>query len=194
MALNRSLQDIGFTEYEAKVYLALLGNPGITRYEVGRRSGVPRAKVYEVLEGLVRRGAALQETSEGRQLYHALGHSVLLYNHSRAVSRLLANLGAELDAVTARRHEPRLLMLRDQDSTLDHFRHICRTVRGHLLVTGWPEDRVGRRPTGEPDNLQHWTEAGGGPRPRRSTGRRVRVPAHRAWRWHLPRGLARRSG
>jgi len=44
------LQQLGFTAYEAKVYLALLAHPGSTGYEVARHSGVPRAKVYEVLD------------------------------------------------------------------------------------------------------------------------------------------------
>src|SRR5690606_22780106 len=46
------LQQLGFTAYEAKVYLALLSRPGSTGYEVARHSGVPRSKVYEVLEKL----------------------------------------------------------------------------------------------------------------------------------------------
>lgn len=59
-----SVQDLGFTEYEAKVYLALLDESPASGYRVAQNSGVPRAKVYEVLGGLVRRGAVLANYSD----------------------------------------------------------------------------------------------------------------------------------
>lgn len=57
--LIRTLQHLDFTEYEAKVYLALVEQSPLTGYGVARLSGVPRSKVYEVLEGLLARGAVL---------------------------------------------------------------------------------------------------------------------------------------
>lgn len=57
--LIRTLQRLDFTEYEAKVYLALVEQAPLTGYGVARLSGVPRSKVYEVLEGLIARGAVL---------------------------------------------------------------------------------------------------------------------------------------
>jgi sugar-specific transcriptional regulator TrmB len=64
MDLLKSVQELGFTEYEAKVYLALLDESPASGYRVAQNSGVPRAKVYEVLTGLVRRGAVLANYSE----------------------------------------------------------------------------------------------------------------------------------
>lgn len=61
MTLNlvRTVQELGFTEYEAKAYLALLDESPLSGYKVAQNSGVPQSKVYEVLGGLVRRGAVL---------------------------------------------------------------------------------------------------------------------------------------
>jgi sugar-specific transcriptional regulator TrmB len=53
------LVDIGFSEYEAKAYVALLrGNPA-TGYHLAKLSGVPRSMIYEALGKLVARGAAM---------------------------------------------------------------------------------------------------------------------------------------
>jgi sugar-specific transcriptional regulator TrmB len=62
--LLRSMQDLGFTEYEAKAYLALLDDSPASGYRVAQNSGVPRAKVYEVLSGLLRRGAVYANYSD----------------------------------------------------------------------------------------------------------------------------------
>lgn len=50
------LKNLNFTEYESKAYLALLQESPLTGYAVAKKSGVPRSKIYEVLESLVIRG------------------------------------------------------------------------------------------------------------------------------------------
>lgn len=50
------LKNLNFTEYESKAYLALLQESPLTGYAVAKKSGVPRSKIYEVLESLVLRG------------------------------------------------------------------------------------------------------------------------------------------
>ena len=65
----KALADLGFSDYEAKAYCALLAQAPSNGYQVAQRSGVPRAKIYEVLEKLVARGAAVRvegKDQEGR--------------------------------------------------------------------------------------------------------------------------------
>jgi sugar-specific transcriptional regulator TrmB len=50
------LQRVGLTEYEAKAYLALLSTHLSTAMKVSGKSGVPRTKIYSVLEALERKG------------------------------------------------------------------------------------------------------------------------------------------
>jgi len=50
----------GFGDYEARAYCALLVRSPANGYQIARDSGVPRAKVYECLERLVARGAAVR--------------------------------------------------------------------------------------------------------------------------------------
>ncbi|HLV81099.1 MAG TPA: helix-turn-helix domain-containing protein [Chthonomonadaceae bacterium] len=61
-----SLRQLGWSEYEARAYLALLEHSPATGYRVGKESGVPVAKVYEALARLVERGAVrLLAAAEG---------------------------------------------------------------------------------------------------------------------------------
>jgi sugar-specific transcriptional regulator TrmB len=50
---------IGFSEYEAKAYVALLRESPVTGYQLSKHSGVPRSMIYEVLGKLTARGAAM---------------------------------------------------------------------------------------------------------------------------------------
>ena len=44
------LERLGFTEYEARAYLTLLGRNPLTGYELAKLSGIPRPNVYPVLD------------------------------------------------------------------------------------------------------------------------------------------------
>ena len=50
------LKRIGLAEYEAKAYLALLNTHLCTATQVSEKSGVPRTKIYAVLESLKQKG------------------------------------------------------------------------------------------------------------------------------------------
>ncbi len=62
--LVRDVQELGLSEYEAKAYLALLDESPASGYKVAQNSGVPRSKIYEVLNGLARRGVVLVNRGE----------------------------------------------------------------------------------------------------------------------------------
>jgi Cd2+/Zn2+-exporting ATPase len=99
MDLQKKLMEIGFTEYEAKVYLAMLSLYPATGYQLSKESGVPRSMVYEALRRLHAKGAAL-ETMEGRAtLYRPLPPEALLAKHAEDVNRLIGDLRTELNTL-----------------------------------------------------------------------------------------------
>ena len=55
--IKQKVQDLGFTSYEAMAYVSLLENNPVTRYELGKNSGVPRSAIYNVIQKLERMGA-----------------------------------------------------------------------------------------------------------------------------------------
>jgi HTH-type transcriptional regulator, sugar sensing transcriptional regulator len=53
-----TLSDLGLTNYEARVYLALTRRGSSTAAETARVAGIPRQRIYDVLSSLVTRGLA----------------------------------------------------------------------------------------------------------------------------------------
>jgi sugar-specific transcriptional regulator TrmB len=56
MSIVENLKHLGLTEYETKAYLALLNTHLSTATQVSEKSGVPRTKIYLVLESLSGKG------------------------------------------------------------------------------------------------------------------------------------------
>ena len=77
-----ALVALGFSEYDARAYTALVASSPANRYQVAKASGVPRAKVYESLERLVLRGAAVHVEPDGEgkksKRYAACDFNVLM--------------------------------------------------------------------------------------------------------------------
>lgn len=56
MSIVEQLQKVGLTEYEAKVYSSLLKDHLSSATKLSEKSGVPRTKIYSVLESLEDKG------------------------------------------------------------------------------------------------------------------------------------------
>lgn len=83
------LVELGLTGYEANAYVALTRRGSATGAEVARLAGLPRQRIYDVLDGLVRRGFAT--VKPGRPaLYTAVAPS-------QAVESLLAGRRQSLE-------------------------------------------------------------------------------------------------
>ncbi len=72
----------GFTEYEAKAYIALQGSSPATGYQIAKDSGIPRSMIYEVLGKLVARGAVFTQ-SFGEMVRYAAVPADLLVDQMR---------------------------------------------------------------------------------------------------------------
>jgi sugar-specific transcriptional regulator TrmB len=67
--LTALLQQLGFSEYEARAYLALLQRNPLNGYELAKLSGLPRANVYAALQKLEERGAVVRLDIPSRARY-----------------------------------------------------------------------------------------------------------------------------
>lgn len=91
----KELKKFGLTHYESKCYLSLLGQSSLTAVEVARSAGVPRAKVYEILEGLVNK-ALCRSFPDKVNRYSAVNPLIL----KRKFERSLEDLNAEIKLKT----------------------------------------------------------------------------------------------
>lgn len=131
------LGQLGFGEYEARAYVALLKQSPVNGYELAKLSGLPRANVYAVLQKLEERGAVVRvDTPEGtryapvpaRELVDRLHHE---FEHTLAVAR------RGLDEVSSPAQYDYVWNARGYDVLLEHARALIDSARERLLLALW---------------------------------------------------------
>lgn len=134
MELLESLVAIGFTEYEAKTYLALLREYPATGYHLSKKSGVPRSMVYEALGRLHVRGAVL-ETSDGRTTqYRPLPPDTLLDQHEQEYRRLMVELREGLKKLYATQDDDRVWSIGRRRSVLSYAAQMIRQAQNEVYL------------------------------------------------------------
>src|SRR3989344_459723 len=68
---TKILQEIGLTDSEIKVYLALLELGSSKKGPIVKKSGITSSKVYEVVDKLIKKGMASYVTKDGVRYFNA---------------------------------------------------------------------------------------------------------------------------
>lgn len=78
MIKREILQEIGLTEYESKIYLALLSNGQISAYELAEKAGLYRQVTYDSLKRLMEKGFVNSVTEGKTKLFKAIDPNLIL--------------------------------------------------------------------------------------------------------------------
>lgn len=97
-SLTLEMQKLGFTDYEAKIYIQLFSLQPATAYELSKATGVPRANAYHAIESLTRK-SAVQPVSEDPVRYIPVPPEVLLEGIASSTQRRCDQLVAELSTM-----------------------------------------------------------------------------------------------
>lgn len=134
------LGELGFGEYEARAYLALLGREPLNGYELAKLSGVPRANVYSVLQKLEERGAVVHVDMPASTRYAAIPISELLGTLERRYKATLTAAATELKQVSIPPQADNVWNLEGYELLLDHARSVLVQTRERVLLATWPQE------------------------------------------------------
>jgi hypothetical protein len=129
------LVQLGLKEYEAKIYVALVGLGEANARRIHEASGVPRPRVYDVLEGLAARGFI--EVREGSPLtYSAVGPEMVVSHLKRdfetaAHESMEALEGLSLDA---QRDSSPIWYVRSDWTIRRYFERVVEGVERELVI------------------------------------------------------------
>jgi hypothetical protein len=136
------LQRVGLSKYEAEAYYVLLLQGPLTGYELGKRSGVPLSKSYEVLERLARRGLAFVQPGEPAR-YIADRVERFLEQTRADQASVLSALSAALADATPANASDEFWVARGRQNILVRAGSLIDDARDRVAIGVWSDDDAG---------------------------------------------------
>ena len=137
---SEQLQALGFGQYEAQAYVALLPRSPLSGYELAKVSGIPRANIYTVLQKLEERGAVLRVETEAGTRYAPVVPDELIHRLRSRLHSSLENAQQSLCTLQTETKHDHVWNTRGYRVLLEHARGLIESTQKQLLVAAEPEE------------------------------------------------------
>ncbi len=134
------LKQLGFGEYEAKAYMALLQRSPLNGYELAKASGIPRANIYSVLQKLQARSAIVQLDTKDGTRYAPISPRELTRQLSRQFQESLDEAEESLTKISVPAEAEYVWNIRGYSSIGEHARGLVEATKKRLIAAVWPEE------------------------------------------------------
>lgn len=133
-AILDNLSALGFTEYEGRVYLALLHEHPATGYQISVTAGIPRSMVYEALGRLDQRGAVLKSIERRATLYRPVPPEQLLDRYQSEQEQRLDDLRRDLQQLFTKQDEELFWSIRGRNAVLTYASQMLEEAKQEVLL------------------------------------------------------------
>jgi sugar-specific transcriptional regulator TrmB len=139
--ITEKLVYIGFSEYEARAYVALLGRYPVTPYELARASGIPTSKIYGVMSRLSEKGmVSLVDDSKRKKRYIPVEPGEFLESFGNKVLGTLRLLKDEMSVIGRDGGASHIWNISDYSYMMDKAERMVLQAEKTLLVSIYREE------------------------------------------------------
>lgn len=138
--LISALTRLGFSRYEAKAYVALVGQSPMNGSEVSRRADMPPSKVYETLARLEAKGAVLVNYSEAVRYTTAVSPKNVLTILRDKFAADLSTVQEELADLPKNREPGLVWSLHSRDAILQASILLINEAKHSVFAGVWDEE------------------------------------------------------
>lgn len=137
---RKAMEDLGLTNYEIKVYIALLESGSMNASEMSKKSSVPYSKIYDVLNSLEEKGWIESNSSRPQKFFPKSPHTAIETTKMLIESRLKASetlVIAELTPLyekTGVKERPEIWVVRGLYNIATKVMEIIETCQKELLI------------------------------------------------------------
>ncbi|WP_059104307.1 TrmB family transcriptional regulator [Shouchella shacheensis] len=135
------LQKFGFSQYESKVYEVLVSSEEpMDATTIVKHSGVPKAKIYEVISRMIEKGLVMESISEKKKLYTALPLSL-------AIEKLTAEFQNNIKKLKENKYkksfiDDRVWSLKVDSSIQAQCIQLIQEAKESVRISAWKDDFI----------------------------------------------------
>src|SRR4051794_22640890 len=138
--IAESLQELGLSLYETRLYLGLLTGGRQNGNELSRTSGVPSSKVYAMLERLAGAGLVARTRRGSTVEYVCVPPRDLLHKLRERYVKPLEYLEETLPSLQSAEPHPGIAELQGVEAILGHARALIRSAESEIVLSVWDDE------------------------------------------------------
>jgi sugar-specific transcriptional regulator TrmB len=137
------LQELGFSEYEARAYVALLQRSPLNGYELAKASGVPRPNIYAVLQKLEERNIVVRLDAPTGVRYAPVPPDELTRRLGQRFHHILEAATHSLEAVASPAERDYIWNIQGYAAVVEHAQALIDNAQNEALLAVWqPESQA----------------------------------------------------
>jgi predicted transcriptional regulator len=136
------LQELGFGEYEARAYHALLQHNPVSGYELAKISGIPRPNIYAVLQKLEERGTVGRIERDNSTLYVPVPPEEFLARIGQHFQATLASAQQALRELAKLPESAHVWNVEGYANLSAQARTLIAGANAQLLLALWPDEAL----------------------------------------------------
>ncbi|MES9682398.1 TrmB family transcriptional regulator [Bacillus sp. AFS001701] len=139
--LVQQFKKLGFNEYEAKSYVSLVKQGPVTAYQVSKDSGIPRARIYDVLGNLVEKGIVLKEEINETTRYSPLPIDIFLQKAQSEWQSTYSVISDSLKDLESfgEKEDNRVITLKDYKTIINYCETLIKKAEKRIVISMWDE-------------------------------------------------------
>jgi len=141
LVLIEEMNQLGLTQYEAKAYLKLLEDWPVNGYNLSKNSGVPRSRIYEVLDGLIKKQFVFEKTTNNGTVYYPLEPDMLVKKLKKNYESIIEHIEiktTELFAKNKEQYESKIITGRR--NICDFIGFLIERANKRIDISIWEEE------------------------------------------------------
>jgi len=141
LILIEEMKQLGLNQYEAKAYLSLLEEWPINGYILSKNSGVPRSRIYEVLNGLIKKQFVFEKKTETGSLYYPLEPNLLIKKLKKNYEALIQHVEIETTQLfTQKKEHYDSKIIVGRKNIFDFIKLLIDNVQTRIDISIWEEE------------------------------------------------------
>lgn len=141
ISIIEDMKKLGLSEYEVKAYLNLLEEYPVNGYVLSKNSGIPRSRIYEVLDNLKNKQIVFEQVENDITQYYPLEPKLLIGKLKNNFDDILNNVDEYTKKVYyEQQNDNKLIVIKGRDKIIDFVNTLISQANKRIAVSIWEEE------------------------------------------------------
>jgi sugar-specific transcriptional regulator TrmB len=140
-SIFEDMKRLGFSEYEVKAYMSLLEQYPLNGYGLSKASGIPRSRIYEILNNLEEKRIVFKESDGEATVYYPLEPKLLVEKLKKELEQVLGHVQSYADERFKKNNEDsRMINLKGYDDILGFLSLLIGQAKKRVALSIWEDE------------------------------------------------------